>query len=214
MSDIRFDLLGPDDYDRGKSVLNKAKHPGFVGRELFYRCATSGRVCIAVLDDVDCGIAMVAKEKLQALSVIKSAQGRGVGGALIAHLKPHWANVIGERVAWFEKRGYRSVGAPKVGQNGKHAAQLMERDASAPSEAIELAPMPQVDASAPSEEEDRSPTFSELIDESPMDVARAELAILDALMAKANAAEKFGDSLKIMDAAAARLRAIRRERRY
>jgi len=123
----RFDLLGPDDYDRAKKVLNAAKHPGFVGRELFYRCATTGRACIAVVEEADLGVALIAKDKLQALSVSLKAQGRGVGSALMAHLKPRWVSAIEEKVGWFERLGYRRVGASKVGANGKHATQLMER---------------------------------------------------------------------------------------
>ena len=86
MSEIEFVNLGADDYDRAKKVLNKAKHPGFVGRELFYRCATTGVCCVAVLGGVDCGVAMVAKEKLQALSIVASVQGKGVGTALMRRL--------------------------------------------------------------------------------------------------------------------------------
>lgn len=127
MSEIRFDNLGPGEYERAKKVFDRAKHPGFVGRELFWRCATTGVACIAVIEDVDTGIALVAKDKLQALSVIVAAQGSGAGTALMARLKPKWVNAIGERVAWFEKRGYRPYGAARVGQNGKHATRLMER---------------------------------------------------------------------------------------
>jgi hypothetical protein len=214
MSEIRFDLLGPDDYERAKTVLNRAKHPGFVGRELYYRCATQGRVCVAVLNDVDVGVAMIAKDKLAALSVISSAQGGGVGAGLIAHLKPRWASVIGERVKWFEKRGYKCVGAPKVSQNGKHATQLMERDATHESgDAATIAIVPSLPQDGTPrhrepipEEEDESPSFLELLEESPEDRAKAELAILDGLMAKATRAEKFSDALKILDAAQTLLR--------
>ena len=127
MSDIRYENLGPGDYDRAKKVFDRAKHPGFVGRELFFRCASAGVACVAVIDDVDTGIALVVKDKLQALSVIVSAQGSGAGTALMARLRPKWVNAIGERIAWFEKRGYEPFGAAKVGQNGKHATQLMQR---------------------------------------------------------------------------------------
>jgi GNAT superfamily N-acetyltransferase len=135
---LEFDHLGPGDYDRAKRVLNRARHPGFVGRELYFRCATTGAAVIAreVADDL--GVALIAKQKLQALSVVQAAQGRGVGAALVAHTAPKWVNAIMERVPWFEKRGYRSVGAPRVGQSGKMATQLMELAGEAPSPSMEI----------------------------------------------------------------------------
>lgn len=129
---IEFDHLGPGDYDRAKRVLNRARHPGFVGRELYFRCATTGSAVIAREGAGDLGVSLIAKQKLQALSVVREAQGRGVGAALVAHTNPKWVNAIMERVPWFEKRGYRCVGAPSVGQSGKMATQLMERSVDAP----------------------------------------------------------------------------------
>lgn len=210
MSEIRFDMLGPDDYDRAKTVLNRARHPGFVGRELFYRCATSGQVCVAVLDEQDVGVALVVKEKLQALSVVVSAQGRGVGQAIMARLKPRWVQAIGEKVGWFQKVGYAPFGAAKVGQNGKHAVQLMERVATNGNEASAPVIAAATVASKPEDEEEPTPTFLSLLDETPVDQAKAELAIIDDLMAKAVRAEKFGDCLKLMNAARGRLREARR----
>lgn len=127
MSELTFDALGPGDYDRAKTVLNRAKHPGFVGRDLYSRCATAGTCTIAVLDGADVGVALVVSQKLQALSVVSSAQGAGVGARLIDRIQPRWASVIGDRVEWFKRRGYREVGSPKVGQKGSTTVQLMER---------------------------------------------------------------------------------------
>lgn len=125
--ELHFDALGPGDYERAKAVLNKAKHPGFVGRELFFRCATTGTCTIAVLDGVDVGVLLVASQKAQALSVVQSAQGSGVGAGLIDRVQPRWASVMQERVEWFRRRGYSEVGPPKVSQKGTTSMQLMER---------------------------------------------------------------------------------------
>lgn len=124
---LSFESLGLDDYERAKKVLNKAKHPGFVGRELFHRCASRGQVCIAVLDGQDVAVALIASNKLQALSVVAAAQGGGVGAALVDRLKPAWVSAIGDRVGWFEKRGYVPEGAARVGASGKMSVQLMRR---------------------------------------------------------------------------------------
>lgn len=132
MSEIRFVPLGPAEYDRAKKVLDRASHPGFVGRELYYRCATDGKAVVAVIGDnkadVDVGVALVTKEKLHALSVVKVAQGLGVGSRLVSHVNAEWVNAIMDRVSWFEKRGYVSVGTAKVSLSGKMAMQLMRRD--------------------------------------------------------------------------------------
>lgn len=135
---LRFETLGPGDYDRAKKILNAAKHPGFVGRELFFRCATTGQVAVAVDDDSDAGVAMVAKGKLLALSVDVKCQGRGIGQALMARTQPEWVSAIAERIGWFEKLGFQAVGAPKVGQNGKTAVQLMQRKSDVPT--VEIKP--------------------------------------------------------------------------
>jgi hypothetical protein len=124
--------LGPDDYERGKKILNAARHPGFVGRELMFRCATRGRVVAAVLDGVDVGIVCVdQKQTLQTLSVIAAAQGRGVGGALVLHVRPFaaWVKAIEAKVPFFERLGYARHGAAEIGQSGKMATQLMRRTA-------------------------------------------------------------------------------------
>lgn len=195
MTSINFEALGPNDYDRAKSVLNKAKHPGFVGRELFFRCATGGTATLAVIDDIDAGIALIVKDKLQALSVITSMQGRGVGQALMARMQPQWVQAISEKVAWFEKIGYVPFGPAKVGQNGKHAVQLMQRASDANSE-IEIKPA-QASEIAP-ENVDPIPTFRDMLFVVADERADAELAILDGLLAKAVSAEKFEAALKIM----------------
>lgn len=202
MSDIRFESLGPADYERAKTVLNRAKHPGFVGRELYFRCATTGTCTIAVLDEKDVGVALVAKDKLQAMSVVVAAQSRGVGGALIARVQPRWVNAIGERVPWFEKRGYKCVGAPRVSQNGKHAQQLMERtDAALQAGEISDTTLATSKPKEPEEPEEPTPTFLELLDELPEERAKAQLQILDGLMQKAILAERFDSCLKLMETA-------------
>lgn len=141
MGELTFLRLGVDDYDRAKRVLNAARHPGFVGRELYHRCATTGICCLAVRDGIDLGVALVTKDKLQALSVARVGQGGGVGSALMAEVKPRWVSSILERVAFFERLGYTKIGGPRVGANGKHATQLLERTG----QPVELTPR---DASA------------------------------------------------------------------
>jgi GNAT superfamily N-acetyltransferase len=127
-TNLFFSPLQQGDYERCKRVLNAARHPGYVGREMFWRCATTGGATVAVLEGKDVGVSLVAGKKLLVLSVIQSAQRCGIGRRLLAHARPAWVSAIQSRVPWFEARGYVCVGAPKVGMNGKHAVQLMSRD--------------------------------------------------------------------------------------
>ena len=60
---LSFVRLEPDAYDRAKSVLNRAKHPGFVGRELYYRCATAGSAIVAVRDGIDVGVSLATRRR-------------------------------------------------------------------------------------------------------------------------------------------------------
>jgi GNAT superfamily N-acetyltransferase len=160
VSEVEFVSLGVDDYDRAKTVLNRAKHPSFVGRELYYRCATAGTCTIAVLDGVDVGVALVTKDKLQAMSVITAAQGRGVGAQLLARVKPRWVNAIAEKAPWFEARGYRRVGEARASANGKHAQLLLERtdaaDSLAPTTVADRPPPARAAAPPPSLDDLRS----------------------------------------------------------
>jgi hypothetical protein len=130
---------GPGEYERIKKIFDRARHPGFVGRELVYRCTTAGRAIIATIGGADVGVALVdQKQKLVALSVAKEWQGKGgIGSAIMRHMQPKWVSAIGEKKEWFARLGYKDVGAPKVGQNGKHSTQLMqlEGDMSPASEA-------------------------------------------------------------------------------
>ncbi len=211
MSEIEYINLGAGEYDRAKAVLNKAKHPGFVGRELFYRCATNGVVCVAVSEGVDYGIAMITKGKLQALSVIAAAQGKGIGQGLMRRLQPEWVSAIADRISFFERCGYAPLGAPKVGQNGKHATQLMQRlvtaENGAPSDAgPTLTPRVQPEPTPP------RTLLTDLLDESIEGRSIATLQMLDGLIDHAIQNGKYESALKIMEAASAQLRISDRAR--
>jgi hypothetical protein len=128
---LRFEQLSADQYERGKKIFDKAKHPGFVGREYMFRCATRGRAIVAILGDQDVGIVLVDhKQTLGALSVVVSARGARVGSALVTEVRPYakFVKAISEKTAFFERLGYRAVVAAQVGQAGKQTTQLLERD--------------------------------------------------------------------------------------
>jgi GNAT superfamily N-acetyltransferase len=199
MSEIEYVNLGPDEYDRAKAVLNKAKHPGFVGRELFFRCATSGVCCLAVVDGQDMGVALIAKGRLQALSIIAAAQGKGVGSALMQRLKPEWVQSIAARVSFFEKLGYKAFGPAKIGQNGKHATQLMQRG-EMPEGEVKSVSVPTETTRAATEDAAPQLQLADLVAETPRNRLLAKLEILESELAKARANDRHDAVLKILAA--------------
>ena len=144
---------------------------------------------------------MIAKEKLQALSIISAVQGKGVGTALMRRLQPRWVNAIAERISFFERLGYKPFGAPKVGQNGKHATQLMERG-ELPAE-NDNAPKPErVERSERSEPEAPPYTLmTDLAEESVEARALAQLQVIDDMLQKAIVNDKPDAVIKLMSEA-------------
>lgn len=202
---LEFVDLVAGDYDRAKKVFNAARHPGFVGRELFFRCSTTGRSVVAVMDGVDVGVALVARGKLQAMSVVAKAQGGGVGGRLLAHVHPRFASVIAERVEWFKKRGYKTVGSPSVGQSGKHITQLMELDDSTKTDDTTVS-VAAPDAYGGSPQMKKPEPIRSLLSLVPTGAILpkellAEIEMLDEIYARAIQADKFDSALKISERA-------------
>lgn len=103
------------DYDRTKRVLNKARHPAFVGREQLTRWADNGGVIVWTMDGDDVAVSIVDTKRsvLMALSVVR--QGEGIGARIIDYIRPNWARVVSGKVSWFERRGYECVGRPTKG---------------------------------------------------------------------------------------------------
>lgn len=124
--DIRFDHLGPGEFERGKKILDRARHPAFVGRDQFERYASKGTVFVAVVDSEDVGITMIdGKGKGVAQGVAASHQRRGISTAMLGHYAPKFISIIGPKVELYERRGYVREGPPAVGQAGAHSVQLM-----------------------------------------------------------------------------------------
>ena len=115
-----------EDYARVKRVLDKARHPTFIGGETVKREASSGGVLVWTMDceDVAVSIVSVRRSCLLALSVLRPCE--GIGSRVLAYIRPNWARVITDKVAWFEKNGYTRVGQPM--QARKLATQIMVRN--------------------------------------------------------------------------------------
>ena len=113
------------DYDRVKSVMSKARHPTFIGREQVQRIADNGGAIVWVMDGVDVAVSLVDTRRsvLLALSVVR--QGEGIGGRVLEYIRPNWARVVESKVPWFERHGYERVG--RITQGKTLRTQVMVR---------------------------------------------------------------------------------------
>lgn len=104
------------DYRRFKNVLNRARHPTFVGPKQFRQLSNDGGAIIWVaMDDttqrdVAASLVDVKRSCLIALSVAEP--GAGIGAKVMEYLRPNWARVVSTKVEWFERRGFKCVGRP------------------------------------------------------------------------------------------------------
>lgn len=107
-----------EDYALVKRILNKARHPAFIGRESFGRWASNGGALVWFLDGEPVAASLVNTKTsvLMALSVVLEFQGQGIGQRIIEYIKPNWARVLESKTKWFERLGYVCVGTLKQGQ--------------------------------------------------------------------------------------------------
>lgn len=116
-----------DEYKRAKRVLDLARHPTFVGRSTVLRAAQDGGLLFYRFADQDVAVTVInaRNSTFLSFSIVAAHQSHGLGTAILEYLRPNFARVITDHVAWFEKRGYLSIGEPKVGR--KFKTQVMVR---------------------------------------------------------------------------------------
>lgn len=108
-----------------KSLLNRGRHPTFIGRDLFAAAARNGGVFVFEYAGGDVGGAIVNARLnvLLVLNVSAEHRGHGLGSAMLRYLQCNFARVLQSAVPFFERNGYRSVGEPHDGNRFK--TQLM-----------------------------------------------------------------------------------------
>lgn len=106
------------DYERAKRVLNRGKHPTFVGRSMTVRNARNGGLLVFSHLGEDVGIALLNARLnvLLVLNVAPSHRGHGLGSAMLHYCSPTWIRALSTAAAWFQARGYVEVGTPKQGR--------------------------------------------------------------------------------------------------
>jgi hypothetical protein len=109
----------PTEYRRVKTLLNAAKFPTFIGRDLVSRCARNGGVIFYVVDDVDIAVSILNPRThvWLVLAVHPTHHDHGMGTAMLHYLRPLWIRSTEAMVPYFEARGYVKVGEPKHGKS-------------------------------------------------------------------------------------------------
>lgn len=105
------------EYKLFHSILNKGRHPAFIGRETFGRNANNGGALLYEFDGEIVAVSLINPRLgiLLALNVIQVHRQHGMGAAIIKYLMPNFARVIESKVSWFEKQGYVPIGDLKQG---------------------------------------------------------------------------------------------------
>lgn len=116
-----------DEYRRAKRLFDAGTHPTFIGRSTVLRAARDGGLLFYTLSGMDVAVTVTnaRNSTLLAMNVHPNHREHGLGDAIVQYLRPNFVRAIDFRVAWFERRGYVSVGEPKEGR--KFKTQVMVR---------------------------------------------------------------------------------------
>ena len=109
------------EYARIKSLLNRGKHPTFIGRQLVMTATRNGGAFVFSLDGEDLATAIVNPKLncLLVLNVVPSHRSHGLGAAILRYLQCNFARVLESAVPFFERNGYTSRGKMKTGKRLK-----------------------------------------------------------------------------------------------
>lgn len=116
--EIAVEVLRSTEYERFKRVLNRGRHPTFVGRSTFTRFAREGGGAAYVIDGEDAAVSLVkpSTNTLMVLNVDPRFRGVGVGSFAIRYLAVNWVRALESATPFFERHGYRAVGEPIEGK--------------------------------------------------------------------------------------------------
>jgi hypothetical protein len=122
-------LARKSDYKTFKHVLDKGRHPAFIGRDTFSGNADNGGALIYEYENEPIAVSLINPKYgiLLALNVTPEHRSHGLGRAILNFLVPNFARVIESKVPWFKSCGYIAVGNLKKGQSLN--TQIMAREA-------------------------------------------------------------------------------------
>ena len=119
--EVQITPLTSADYSRAKRLLNIGRHPTFIGRGTFARCALNGGCFVASSSGADCGVALVNPKSniLLVLNIHPDHRSHGLGAAMLRYLQCNFARVLESAVPFFERNGYQSCGEMHQGKTLK-----------------------------------------------------------------------------------------------
>lgn len=108
----------PGEYRRCKTLLNDARHPTFVGRQLVERHAVNGGLLFFRYDGSDVGVTVinVRKNVLLVLAVDPRHRGHGLASAMVRFIQANWVRSTETTAGFFERLGYVRIGRLKRGR--------------------------------------------------------------------------------------------------
>jgi GNAT superfamily N-acetyltransferase len=123
----RFEVRLCSDYAAFKKVLDRGRHPAFIGRDNFANASANGGALIYHFEGEPVAVSLINPHYgvLLALNVDPAHRSHGLGRAIMNFLVPNFARVIENKVKWFESLGFVKLGKPKKGISLK--TQIMVR---------------------------------------------------------------------------------------
>jgi len=116
--DYEVVIARESEYSRLKTLLNRGRHPTFVGRDMVERNARNGGALVFRFGGEDVGVA-VLNARLNVLLVMNVApahRSHGLGAAMLHYCRPTWVRAVESAAGYFRERGYVDIGAPKQGR--------------------------------------------------------------------------------------------------
>ena len=114
--------IGRDtEYKRAKTILNRGRHPAFIGKSLVCRNARNGGLIFFQVNGNDAAVAVVNARKsvLLVMNVMPGFRGFGLGRSIVEYIRPNFARVVESAVPFFVKCGYQAIGEMKLGRTLK-----------------------------------------------------------------------------------------------
>lgn len=111
-------ILNETQYSELKTVADVCRHPSFLGRKQFSRCAINGGAFLFLWHETVVAFALVdaKKNNLLAFGVVPKYRGQRIGETCIKYLNCNFARVLESAVPFFEKCGYQKLGELKKGK--------------------------------------------------------------------------------------------------
>lgn len=105
------------DYKSAARFLSRADYPAWFGPSTFQRYVTNGGGYWFRFrgETAAVGILNPRLSSLGALAVAREHRGHGLGKAIVEFLQPNFVRAVEDKVPFFEKLGFRPLGAMKPG---------------------------------------------------------------------------------------------------